>query len=146
MCAQITSTPGSMSIRHRPDGKIWDRCLNDIEPKLFVIWMQEQSSKSNQNANDPIQYGVRIGPQWWQNERLTTVSEGFVCWKHELVCKETSLWSAVNDLLVTREALPYNFYITIIFLYFRSWKISMMTTFTVTEYTATSLIWSYILR
>ena len=39
MVSQLTKTFGSMSIRHRSDTKVSDRCLIDVDPKIFAIWI-----------------------------------------------------------------------------------------------------------
>ena len=37
---QITKTVGSISIRHRFDAKVWDRCIIDVDPMFFAIWVE----------------------------------------------------------------------------------------------------------
>ena len=37
--AQIIKTLWSISVRHRSDAKVSDRCLIDVDPMVFVIWV-----------------------------------------------------------------------------------------------------------
>ena len=37
--SQVAKILGSMSIRHWSDTKVSDRCLVDIDPRVFVIWV-----------------------------------------------------------------------------------------------------------
>ena len=51
MCTQITKTLGSISTRHRSDTFVSDRCLIDIDPRIFVTW---ELTWHNSLAEGPI--------------------------------------------------------------------------------------------
>ena len=49
---KIAKTLGSTSIRHRSDTKVSDRCLIDVDPRVFAIWDSSFSLWADGPTND----------------------------------------------------------------------------------------------
>ena len=96
MSTQMAKTLASISIRYRSDAFALDRCLIDVDLRVFVIWVQAAWTNSGTcGLNKVPEYhfeGELTSPNEYSSRPTTGAEQRCLCWFQCLIRK----WSCVN--------------------------------------------------